>query len=276
MALGFGGTSAARSIHYMNRTKAAMDKSLLKISSGSRIVSPADDPGGLAIAMKLKSTIANNNASLSNVENAKSFTQTQSSTLEEAANIIIEMQTIKQTFDDEGGRAGANATTLEEEYDNLYNQLRYGLGSQKLGGVDLFNRGDVTVQTSTDSSSGIEIDDIAYEQLILPDSGSGQLGVSGIDAADNDLDAALTRVTSEITRVGGDYSALEFASNHLSGLSNNLEAALGRIEDVDVAEETTNYASLKMQYEAAAAAIVQANSSTETVFNLLMSSLTKD
>ena len=276
MALGFGGTSAARGIHYMNRTKAAMDKSLLKISSGSRIVSPADDPGGLAIAMKLKSTIANNNASLSNVENAKSFTQAQSSTLEEAANIIIEMQTIKQTFDDEGGRAGANATTLEEEYDNLYNQLRYGLGSQKLGGVDLFNRGDITVQTSTDSSSGIEIDDIAYEQLILPDSGSGQLGVSGIDAADNDLDAALTRVTSEITRVGGDYSALEFASNHLSGLSTNLEAALGRIEDVDVAEETTNYASLKMQYEAAAAAIVQANSSTETVFNLLMSSLTKD
>jgi flagellin len=276
MALGFGGTSAARSIHYMNRTKAAMDKSLLKISSGSRIVSPADDPGGLAIAMKLKSTIANNNASLSNVENAKSFTQTQSSTLEEAANIIIEMQTIKQAFDDEGGRAGANATTLEEEYDNLYNQLRYGLGSQKLGGVDLFNRGDVTVQTSTDSSSGIEIDDIAYEQLILPDSDSGQLGVSGIDSDDTDLDAALTRVTSEITRVGGDYSALEFASNHLSGLSTNLEAALGRIEDVDVAEETTNYASLKMQYEAAAAAIVQANSSTETVFNLLMSSLTKD
>jgi flagellin len=165
---------------------------------------------------------------------------------------------------------------LEEEYDNLYNQLRYGLGSQKLGGVDLFNRGDVTVQTSTDSSSGIEIDDIAYEQLILPDSDSGQLGVSGIDSDDTDLDAALTRVTSEITRVGGDYSALEFASNHLSGLSTNLEAALGRIEDVDVAEETTNYASLKMQYEAAAAAIVQANSSTETVFNLLMSSLTKD
>jgi flagellin len=276
MALGFGGTSSSRSIHYMNQTKSAMDKSLLKISSGSRLVSPSEDPGGLAVAMKLKSTIATNNAARNNLENAKSFTEMQSSTLTEAAETIISMQGIQDTFVAEGGHGGINASTLEEEYDNLYNQLRYGLGSQQVAGVDLFGRGDVTVQTSTDSSSGITIDDIDYQTLILPDSGTGQLGVSGIDSADTDLSAALTRVTSEIARVGADQSALGFASNHLSSLSNNLEGALGRIEDVDIAEETANYASLSMQYEAAAAAIVQANSSTETVFNLLMSSLTKD
>lgn len=276
MALGFGGTSSARSIHYMNQTKSAMDKSLLKISSGSRIISPSDDPGGLAIAMKLRGTIATNNAAKNNIENAKSYTEMQSSTLDEAAQTIISMQEIQATFEAEGGRSGINASTLEEEYDNLYNQLRYGLGSQQVAGVDLFGRGDVTVLTSTDSSSGITIDDIDYEGLILPDSGSGQLGVSGIDSDDTDLGDALTRVTSEIARVGADQSALGFASNHLSSLSNNLEGALGRIENVDMAEESANYASLSMQYEAAAAAIVQANSSTETVFKLLMSSLTKD
>lgn len=276
MALGFGGTSSARSIHYMNQTKSAMDKSLLKISSGSRIISPSDDPGGLAIAMKLRGTIATNNAAKNNIENAKSYTEMQSSTLDEAAQTIISMQEIQATFEAEGGRSGINASTLEEEYDNLYNQLRYGLGSQQVAGVDLFGRGDVTVLTSTDSNSGITIDDIDYEGLILPDSGSGQLGVSGIDSDDTDLGDALTRVTSEIARVGADQSALGFASNHLSSLSNNLEGALGRIENVDMAEESANYASLSMQYEAAAAAIVQANSSTETVFKLLMSSLTKD
>ena len=59
-------------------------------------------------------------------------------------------------------------------------------------------------------------------------------------------------------------------------MSTNLESALGRIEDVDLAEETANYAALTLRYEAAAAAVAQANASADTVFNLLMGSLGKD
>ena len=56
----------------------------------------------------------------------------------------------------------------------------------------------------------------------------------------------------------------------------NIEAAHGRIMDVDLAEETANYASLSMQYEAAAAAVAQANLSAANVFDLLISSINRD
>ena len=59
-------------------------------------------------------------------------------------------------------------------------------------------------------------------------------------------------------------------------MSVNLETAHGRIMDVDLAEETANYASLSMQYEAAAAAVAQANLSAANVFDLLISSINRD
>ena len=277
MALGFGSTASSRSIHYMNQAKSAMDKSLLKISSGSRLVSPGDNPGGIAVAMKLRSSIATNDVAKNRVENAKSFTEMQSSTLQSASDIIIEMQTIQDAFEAEGGRGGANAVAYENDYKELYNQLRYTLGNTKLNGENIFGAGDMTIQTSSDSSNGVTIDDIDYEGLILPDGiPGGVAGVSGIDSPDSDLSAALDRVTAEIARVGGDQSVLDFASEHLSAMSTNLESALGRIEDVDLAEETANYAALTLRYEAAAAAVAQANASADTVFNLLMGSLGKD
>jgi len=55
-----------------------------------------------------------------------------------------------------------------------------------------------------------------------------------------------------------------------------LEAAHGRIMDVDLAEESANYASLTLQYEAAAAAVAQANTSAARVFDLLIGSINRD
>ena len=51
----------------------------------------------------------------------------------------------------------------------------------------------------------------------------------------------------------------------------SLEAAHGRIMDVDVAEETINLSKLNLQQEAALAAIVQANLAMESVLELLIS-----
>jgi len=49
----------------------ALSSSLARLSSGSRIVSPADDPGGLAVSMKFSAEVARLNAAQINVANAQ-------------------------------------------------------------------------------------------------------------------------------------------------------------------------------------------------------------
>ena len=279
MALGFGGSASSRSIHYMNQAKSAMDKSLLKISSGSRLVSPGDDPGGIAVAMKLRSSIATNDVAKNRVENAKSYVDMQHSTLQSASDIITKMQGLLVSY---GGTSNADEQAIYEgQFNDLKSQLS-DLGGGTINGQTLFNRAGGTpieVATSSNGSATVELDDLDYQAAVESvtgnSSGLAEVNISDLDAGTK-LDTALTEVGSLLGAVGSDQSTLGFASDYLSSTSTNLESALGRIEDVDLAEESANYAALTLRYEAAAAAVAQANASADTVFNLLMGSLGKD
>ena len=54
-----------------------LSQSLARLSSGSKITSPADDSAGLAVSMKLNAQLARIGAATNNVGNAISFSQTQ-------------------------------------------------------------------------------------------------------------------------------------------------------------------------------------------------------
>ena len=50
-------SAAAAANYHLSRNQSALQKSLNRLSSGSRIVQPIDDAGGLAVSMKLESAI---------------------------------------------------------------------------------------------------------------------------------------------------------------------------------------------------------------------------
>ena len=50
-------SAASAANYYLSRNQSALQKSLTKLSSGSRIIQPVDDAGGLAVSMKLESSI---------------------------------------------------------------------------------------------------------------------------------------------------------------------------------------------------------------------------
>ena len=62
----------------------ALSSSLFRLSSGSKIVNPSDDAAGLAVSSRIDSKLKRINASLDNIGNAISFTQTQDGFLQTA------------------------------------------------------------------------------------------------------------------------------------------------------------------------------------------------
>ena len=70
-------TAASSASYYLSKNNAALQKSLTRLSSGSRITQPADDAGGLAVSMKLSGTINRLNGVEKNIDNAISFLQVQ-------------------------------------------------------------------------------------------------------------------------------------------------------------------------------------------------------
>lgn len=281
MSLTLGGNSSGslRALAYMNTTKEKMDRSLERIASGNKLLSAADDSGGLAVAMKLDSQISSYDAQKDSVNNAISYVESQSTALETASSIVIKMQDLKSDYDDPTASV-QNKAAYEAEFQDLRKQLD-SLKVETLNGTRLFNRtdGNMTVSdvtlTDLDLNSALQNDDSSGN-------GNQNLGDSSVTAVtlntitDTNLTNISNSVSGLIAEAAGDESTLGFASDYLTSMSTNLATARGRIMDVDYAEESTNYATLSLQYEAAAAAVAQANTSAARVFDLIIGSIRRD
>ena len=80
--------AASYSALSMKRSNNLLTKSLQRLSSGKRIVSPSDDAGGLAVGMKLQSSLKRSAASRLNTQNGVSFLQMQDGVLKVAGEIL--------------------------------------------------------------------------------------------------------------------------------------------------------------------------------------------
>src|SRR5437763_16611270 len=80
----FAATVAANNLAASNDM---LQKSLNRLSSGSKIVTPSDDAGGLAVSMKLSAAARRSGAAATNISNAVSYLQTQDGVLKVAGKI---------------------------------------------------------------------------------------------------------------------------------------------------------------------------------------------
>src|SRR5262245_13229996 len=83
--------SAQSSTRLLTESSSALSKSLARLSSGSRIVSPEDDAAGLAVSTRFDAQINRINAASNNVGNATSFNQTQDGLLKKVSKALDRM-----------------------------------------------------------------------------------------------------------------------------------------------------------------------------------------
>ena len=128
--------AASYSALNMKRANNLLTKSLQRLSSGKRIVSPADDAGGLAVGMKLQSSLKRAAASKMNTQNGVSFLQMQDSVLKVSGEILDRMSELKSFFNDVS-KGPADRETYNHEFNELQKELN-ALKAQKFNGVSLF------------------------------------------------------------------------------------------------------------------------------------------
>jgi flagellin len=81
--------------------------------------------------------------------------------------------------------------------------------------------------------------------------------------------AAITQLATDRATVGANEERLTYTGNELGVLSNNLTAAQSQITDVDVAQESTNYAKYQILVQSGTSMLAQANQNPQSVLKLL-------
>ena len=81
--------------------------------------------------------------------------------------------------------------------------------------------------------------------------------------------AAIVQLGTDRATVGSSITRLTYTSEQLGVLKNNLSAANSRITDVDVAEESTQYARYNILVQSGTAMLAQANAVPNSMLKLL-------
>ena len=84
-------SAASLASYNLSNTNVNLQRSLQRLSSGSRINSSFDDAGGLAVSMKMSASIRRTEATQANVGNALSLLQTQDGVLKSADKVLSRM-----------------------------------------------------------------------------------------------------------------------------------------------------------------------------------------
>ena len=296
--------AAIRASFNLAKNNQQLQKSLTRLSSGKRIIKPADDAGGLAVSMKLNASISRMNASIANIQNAKSFGEVQDGALTSAAIIIDRMAELK-SFSLDVLKSSTDIANYNTEFKALQQQLQQ-IATEKFNGVSLFATtqgvGDddsatfgtdnytISVYTSDRGGAGSVVS--LNKSLLLSavtftnntTATAAKVGQSNsvtlaASLASNAIDIktlgisffnkALENVASLRAENGATMARFGFAEDHLRLSKANLESANSRIMDVDVAAESTRLAKFNILTQASAAMLAQANLAPNSALMLL-------
>jgi flagellin len=240
--------------------------------------------------MKLSASIRRTEATQANVNNAISLLQTQDGVLKTADKVVSRMAELVQMGADVT-KSTTDIALYKTEFQSLQSQLRSMLG-EKFNNVSMFNSGgnDATITTTntlsvvTSEAGGqsvaitqADLGAVAY--YVGTSSGASLAGTSidtvfgsatGAAAAVSSITAAIQNLATLRASNGSEQVRLTFAADMLAVNKTNLEAANGRIVDVDIASESANLARLNILQQAGTAMLAQANQANQSILRLLM------
>ena len=258
-------TTAARGARFLSDSTSNLQKSLAKLSSGSKIVEPQDDAAGLAVASRFDAQINRTEATRSNIGNAISFKQTQDGYLAKVGKALDRMSELGVLAQD-ATKGTTDIDLYAKEFDSLSDYIQ-GVTTQKFNGVTLFSASTLGVLqddagTTLFAAGAVNLANSVTSYALGSSNGSAKTATGLVKTA---IDSVATMRAG----VGADLSRMMMTNEHLSVLSENLSASVSRIKDVDVATESAKYAKYNILVQSGTAMLAQANSLPQSALRLL-------
>jgi flagellin len=264
---------ALQTANNLNASQTELSKSLSRLSSGSRIIKPSDDAAGLAVTSRLRAQIKRLDSALSNVVNAVSFTQTQDGFMKTMDKALRRMGELAMLAKD-GTKSQSDLNLYQKEFQQLQDYVD-NTRTKDYNAVSMF--GSATLNVTVDSEGntfGMPPIDLgagttsgAYSAAV---SSAVQLTTSSLAAiALTKVSEAISQIAIDRAQLGAVQSRLNFTNDQLNITKENLQSAISRVADVDIATEATNYARYQILVQSGTQMLTQANNLPNAALQLL-------
>jgi flagellin len=265
----------------LNSNNVNLSRTLLRLSSGKRINSGADDAAGLQIADSLNANTQALNQAVRNANDGISVSQIADGALQEMGNLLNRSVSLAEEAStatvDQNGR-----TSLNNEFGQIQSEIARIATQTNFNGTSIFGAngvngslsifvGDtsgassISVAISTISSANGQVTNLGGQDLSTVDLTNATSAASSLSTIKNALDG----VSSMRAGIGSGINRLQSAVSVLQTQSQNTQAAESNIRDANVATEVANLTKYQILSQSGIAALAQANSSSQSVLSLL-------
>ena len=248
-------------------TKAA--KAMERLSSGYRVNRASDDAAGLAISEKMRSQIGGVATAQRNAQDGVSLVQTAEGALTEVHAMLQRIRDLRVQSENDTLNTD-DLTAIRKEIVSLGSEISSIQSQTKFNGISLLNGSGATATVS------FQVGANTGEQITADTSTiTGLSEVVGLTAGNadaltlDDIDAAITAVSTRRAELGATQNRLDHRLNNLAAYQENLVASESRIRDVDMAQEMVNFSKLQILQQAGTAMLAQANQAPQGVLSLL-------
>ena len=281
----------------------AMQSSMSKLASGSRINRAADDAAGLSVSENLRANVRSLNVARRNALDGISMVQTAEGGLEETTNMLVRLRELAvQAASDtigstERGFVDKEFVQLKNEIDRITTTTEFNGTRPLIGGASLPNELKETqnsfpleIQVGKDYFKGsdalsqanpVNIIKIDFSKINNYTEGEGSLNIGrGEDGSRvnsklsaqgsiTTMDTAITKVNEYRAYLGAIQNRFTSTVGNLGVQIENLDSARSRIADTDFAAETANFTQQKILQSAGTSVLSQANQQPQIAMELL-------
>ena len=272
--------SAARNLA---TTRADLERSMERLSSGKRINGAKDDAAGMSVVTRMKAQISSLNQAVRNANDGISLVSTFDGAADEIEDILIRMRELA-TLSQNGTYTTADAANAELEFNALVDEINRIQSKTKFNGsLDVsqsttattysfqvgFNGGDaVSISLGQLNASGLK--GTASTTAIAGIASTSQAkSIEDASSTVTDIDNMLSNLNVHRATAGAVINRLEHTVSNLMNVVQRTEEARSRIEDADFAAESAAMARANVLVQAGSAMLAQANQSPQFVLALL-------
>lgn len=245
--MSFNTINAMTVCRYLNYNQKSLNRNILRLSSGYRINSAADDPAGLSVSESMRAQISGMKIMQQNTQDEISSLQTADGALNEVHSMLNRMKELS-TQAATGTYSDQDRENMDKEFTALKNEI------DRITNTTAFNGKKVTDVSKKSGLSELNI--------LTPENAR-----TAMDALDKETD----RISGKRADLGAQQNALEHRMNVLGITMENLQAAESRIRDVDMAAEMVDMATNKILVQCGEAMLAQANAQSKDIIKILQS-----
>ena len=263
-----------------------MNKAMMRMATGSKINSAADDSAGMAVATNMTTQISGSKTAQANAQIGSNLLSTQEGALDQIGKHLARIRDLAEqagngTFDSKA--RGAMLKELDQRFQEIN---RIGTNTE-FNGIKLFDTAstgaaamNLQIGAGSDSSNQISLSASMFATVTVSSLGvtaaavTASFGATAPTAAQTttilqNCDAAINAVTDKKTTIGGVQNRLSSAVDGLKVTQSNLTSARSTIADADIAEESASYVQSQILQQASASLLGQANQAPSIAVNLV-------